>query len=381
MLKVVNNQKGAQNLNILKKLTCILLLLPSTIFGDAKFKEEKITISEGKIKGDKEKLRFVSKEVLGYLNRGNAYDSEAIHDTEFSGIKVSLEDVKETLKYIQKIAEEDLIKGQNRLQSAEFIEKNFTMVRWTADPDGVKKLAPIKPLLNQLPPEQVLVTKYYVKLGQGSIKKTEEKNISLYGLPFDEVGLNLEEGDKKNGTRFRYGKQEILNGILDGAKPLAPTLVYLNRQDMEDALLQGTIVVDLDGVKKYFNVHRNNGIAYDRSKKPFEQERFWYFKEVKSVLGYGKDADNKIAIDSEVAVAGDITYFGLGKVFLISRNEGGETIYRIVILADTGGAFQKNQFQLDWLSGQYKDTADYQQNNKHIADYASVWMMIRKDAK
>jgi hypothetical protein len=96
------------------------------------------------------------------------------------------------------------------------------------------------------------------------------------------------------------------------------------------------------------------------------------------VLGYGKDSEYKIAIETEVTVAGDIAFFGLGKVFLISRIENGTKISRIVILADTGGAFQNNQFQLDWLSGFYKNFADYQENNKQISDYGDVWMLVVK---
>lgn len=348
------------------------------VLADAKFNIEDVKLKDLKGKVDNKKISNVSKEVLAYLKRGYDYDPIANHKGKYKGVNTPISKVVETLEFIQKIADEDIETGNNRLSSSQFIVKNFELIRWEADPNGVSQLAPSKPLLKNLPEDKILITKYYVKLGQGSHHKTQEKNISLYGLPFDEEGLSLEAGDSKKGVRFKFGKQEILKGVLDKPKVLAPTLVYLNRQDLEDSLMQGTIVVELEGTKKYFNVHRNNGIAYDRLKKPYEQERYWYFKEVNGILGYGKDTENKIAIETEVTVAGDIAFFGLGKVFLISRVENNETILRITVLADTGGAFENNQFQLDWLSGQYKNFADYQSNNKQISDYASVWLLVVK---
>lgn len=356
----------------------LVFLLASSVFADAEFKSEEVTLKNQEIKGDNEKFRKVASEVLMYLDRGQAFDPEAIHEGKLKNVNVTLSDVKATLEFIKKIAEEDIKTGNNRLSQSEFIEKNFKFVRWKADRQGVNQLAPSKPLLKNLPEDQILITKYYVKQGHGSPNKTAEKNVSLYGLPFDEAGLSLEEADKKRGVRFQFGKQEILKGALEQPKLLAPTLVYLNRQDLEDSLMQGTIVVELENKKKYFNVHRNNGIAYDRLKKPFDQERYWYFKEVKGVLGYGKDAEVKVAIETEVTVAGDIAFFGLGKVFLISRLENGVRIFRIVILADTGGAFQNNQFQLDWLSGYYGNYAEFQQTNKNNGDYGSVWVLVLK---
>jgi hypothetical protein len=182
------------------------------------------------------------------------------------------------LEFIQRIAEEDLKSGNSRLSSSEFIEKNFKFVKWKADKKGVNELAPTKPLLKNLPEEQILITKYYVKKGIGSLQKSDEKNVSLYGLPFDEVGLALEEADKKKGVRFQFGKQDILKGVLDNPKSLAPTLVYLNRQDLEDTLMQGTIAVELEGGQKYFNVHRNNGIAYDRLKSLLTKSDIGFLK-------------------------------------------------------------------------------------------------------
>jgi membrane-bound lytic murein transglycosylase len=95
-------------------------------------------------------------------------------------------------------------------------------------------------------------------------------------------------------------------------------------------------------------------------------------------LGYGKDADYKIPIAPEVTVAGDIFNLGLGKLILLSTVENGKTHYRLTILADTGGAFANNQFQLDWLSGYYRDWDHYYQANKHRNDYSEVWLLLKK---
>jgi hypothetical protein len=326
-------------------------------------------------------LCAVANETLKYLDKGQSYDPVAIHGGQIPGATVPLTDVRETLQYVCQIAQEDLAAGRpSRLTNPAFIQQHFTFVRWLPDRQGAAKLAKNKPLLQQLPNDRILQTKYFVKIADGSAVKTARQNQALYGLPYDEAELDLATADKLGTklTRFQLGKQDIIKGALEQQPLRAPALFWLSREDLEGALLQGTAVVPGNNGYRYYNVHRTNGIAYDRAKTPEQQQRYWYFKQVSSVLGYGKDADYKIPIKPEVTVAGDIPQLGLGKLILLATPEAGVMNYRLTILADTGGAFANNLFQLDWLSGYYRGWPDYFAANKHRGDYSQAYLLLKK---
>ena len=59
------------------------------------------------------------------------------------------------------------------------------------------------------------------------------------------------------------------------------SLAYLTRNGLEEAIMEGTILINFtDGYKAFFNVDRNNGISYIRGLKATAQKRYWYFREV-----------------------------------------------------------------------------------------------------
>jgi membrane-bound lytic murein transglycosylase len=325
----------------------------------------------------------VASETRRYLARGPGYDPAAIHGGTLDAIATPLPRIEATLDYLCAVQQADAKAGRpSRLADAAFLAQAFEWLHWSPDRAKAASLAEGKPLLQRLPADQILLTKYYVRIASGATRKSAATPQALYGLPYDEAALSLEEADARRGqiTRYRLGKQAILQGALEQAE-LAPPLIWLSRADLEGALLQGTAVIEQDGQRRYFNVHRNNGIAYDRSRRPEEQERYWYFKEVPGMLGYGKDADYKIPVRPQVTVAGDIFQLGLGRLILLHTTEHGRPTYRLTILADTGGAFHDNLYQLDWLSGYYRDWADYHTHNRHIGDYAHTWLLLkRKDA-
>ncbi len=323
----------------------------------------------------------VATETLKYIDKGQSYDPVAIHGGKIPGATVSVAEIRTTLQYICQIANEDKATGRkSRLTDPAFIAQHFSFVRWMPDQAGAAKLSKNKPLLQKLPADKILQTKYFVKIADGSPVKTADKNQALYGLPFDEAKLDLATADAlgKQITRFQLGKQDIVRGALEKTPLRAPVLFWLSREGLEGALLQGTAVVPSGQGYRYYNVHRTNGIPYDRTKTPEQQQRYWYFKEVKSVLGYGKDADYKIPIKPEVTVAGDIPQLGLGKLILLATPEAGVMHYRLTILADTGGAFANNLFQLDWLSGYYRGWPDYFAANKHRGDYSQAFLLLKK---
>jgi len=364
------------------RLLLLSLLFSGSALASAKFFPEQPVFNKGVWPDHSQDLCFVADETLKYLNKGQHYDPAAIHGGKLAGISTDLQRVKDTLAFLCTVSQQDKAAGRpSRLSDPVFIQNEFEFVRWYPDRAAATKVAKDKPLLQKLPADQILQTKYYVRIADGKNAKSPSHPQALYGLPYDEAKLKLEDADKLGNkiTRFQFGKQDILKGALE-QKPLkAPALIWLSREDLEGALLQGTAVIPADNKGyRYFNVHRSNGIPYNRLLTPEQQQRYWYFKEVKSVLGYGKDADYKIPIAPKVTVAGDIVNLGLGKLILLATPERGTVHYRLTVLADTGGAFANNQFQLDWLSGYYRDFADYHQDNKHRGDYSQVWVLLKK---
>ncbi|MDP4789107.1 MAG: hypothetical protein NWR64_03900 [Haliea sp.] len=323
-----------------------------------------------------------------YLAQGAAYDPAAIHGGTTRRLQTPVARIRATLEFVCAVQAEDEQLGRpSRLTDPEFLQSHFELLRWQPDRERAATLASGKPLLQNLPADRLLMTKYHVQIATGSQQQTAATPHALYGLPYDEAQLSLEEADALGAriTRYQFGKQAVLAEEQAPASAgnmvqRAPPLIWLSRTNLEGALLQGTAVVEgAAGQKRYFNVHRNNGIAYDRTRKPQEQERYWYFKEVPGVLGYGKDADYKIPIKPLVTVAGDIFQLGLGRLVLLRTEESGRPTYRLNVMADTGGAFHDNLYQIDWLSGYYRDWAGYHAANRHIGDYAEAWLLLKRE--
>jgi hypothetical protein len=315
-------------------------------------------------------LCATAKQTLAYLNKNASYDPQVIHDGK--ALKIPLERVKATLIFI--------CQNQANLNDPNFIKKHFDFIRWSPDVDQAKQLSANKPLLIHLPNDRILMTKYFVHMAKVSLQKSNKRPFPLHALPQDEQGLSIEEADvTPQLTRFKYGKQDILKGKLSANS--VPVLAYMSRKDLETALLQGSVVADFGGNlgKKIFNVHRNNHIAYDRSKSPESQERYWYFKQVGGIKGYGKDAEHKITVNPEVTFAADLEQLGLGKMLMIQYSDkSGTLISRAGILADTGGAFASNLYQVDYLAGSYPGTSAFNQATRHLPDYVDAYFMVLK---
>lgn len=332
-----------------------------------------------KINTNTHDLCKVANNTLDYLSKGKQYDPAVIHANKLSEYGISETDITRTLKSLCEFAKTDEKNGTNTLTNIQFLKTHYDFYRITSDTSHAKKLSDKKPLLKNLTSDKVLMTKYYVHLASGSDVKTQHHEFPLYALPYDEIDLSLEEAElkKQQLTRFKYGKQQILTGALDHQK-LAKPLIYLTREDLESALLQGTIVVEVNGKQRVFNVHRNNGIAYDRTIKPYEQNRYWYFKQVNGILGYGKDANHKVEVLPEVTFAGDIYQLGLGSLVFAKFDFKKHSEYRMAVMADTGGAFENNLYQLDYLAGSYPGIKAYYDANRHMPDYIDAWFMVLK---
>ncbi|SEL39514.1 MltA specific insert domain-containing protein [Colwellia chukchiensis] len=314
-------------------------------------------------------------------------DKFAVHAGTVFDDEVTLTRVEKTLAFICQTYRADVrAKRNSRLHEPEFLRKHFDFYRWTPDRATAQAIAKkstnaVKSrMLNAIPQDKIFLTKYYTKLLKASAVKTAEYNQALYALPYDEAGISLAEANKDLSlTRHQYTRQQVIAGVLEQNK-LAKPLIWLTEEALHDVLLQGTGVVEVNGVRRYFNVHRNNGVAYDYAIGKREQARYWYFAEVPSIMGYGETLLSKIALAPQVAFAGNVAQLGLGKLFMVSYQQQGQRVSRLGVLADQGGAFDNNLFQLDLLVDSYYGWQDYHQANKHLADYAQAWLMLVKPA-
>jgi hypothetical protein len=275
---------------------------------------------------------------------------------------VTVKDILKTLDFMIAVLQEDIgNRRTTRLQDPNFINSNFRVIKWSAyNPEKSQQ-------------ERLRITKYAVFTHPGSRKKTSTFNIPIYSLK-----------DDLAASKFytRYTKQDVLSGIYEpGGREYGKVepLAYLTRKGLEEALMEGTILVNFpDGSKAYFNVDRNNEIAYVRGLAATAQKRYWYFREVDAIKGYGYKIDAKISIKPGVTFAGDVLNIGLGKIIVLEYNKSGRKNLQMGIIADTGGAFLPNLHQLDFLAGIFKNNKDFGQHIQGLPDYAQAYILVKK---
>ncbi|GAB6039991.1 hypothetical protein [Endothiovibrio diazotrophicus] len=361
------------------------LLLFATTVAAERFSPDPAPM-EGRMRVDRSSdLCAVARHTADYLRKGADYDPAAIHGVHAPAIPFDLKRVLATLDFLCRTYVEDVrAKRPSRLHDAVFIERHFDRYRWHPDLErahahAARAAKAQAKMLERIPAGRILMTKYYVKRLAGVTERDADHPHALYGLPFDERGLTLEQAEARRAelTRYRYTKQQVLDGALrEGG--LAKPLVWLSRTDLEDVLMQGSAVVETANGVRHFNVHRNNGIAYDYTLAKERQGRYWYFKEVPGIMGYGKDADHKIEVAEQVTFAGDVADLGLGKLLMVRYPTDAGTVNRLGILADTGGAFDDNLFQLDLLAGAYHGWKEYHAANRHLPDFVEAWLLLLK---
>jgi len=331
---------------------------------------EKKTMGSGTISTHPHNLAAVAQETLTWLN---THPEAPIQGSVLESYGVTRADVLKTLRLIITTVKEDQIAGRkSRLENSDWLEKNFRMIQWAADNSGAKANNV------KVPDQRLRITKYVVFYAQGKTQPSRHHCCALYAIPDEERHLKETEAETKKQAllRYRFTKQQVIKGALKG-KMVRP-LVWLTRQGLEDALMQGSILVKMpDGKQRMFNVHRNNGISYDRKiKNPKQQRRYWYFKEVKGILGYGKE--DKILVKPEVTFAGDVYNIGLGKLIAIRYPQNNGHAFRLGVLADTGGAFVPNLYQLDYLAGVFPTREAYQKGVAGLPSFAQTFVLIAK---
>ncbi|MDB9437549.1 hypothetical protein PN450_12255 [Dolichospermum lemmermannii CS-548] len=275
---------------------------------------------------------------------------------------VTVKDILKTLDFMIVVLEEDISnKRTTRLQNPNFINANFRVIKWSAhNPENPQQ-------------KQLRITKYAAFIHAGSRQKTSTYNTPIYAI-------NEEVSQEKFYTQ--YTKQDVLSGIYEpGGKEFGKVkpIAYLTRSGLEAALMQGTVLVNFtDGTKEFLNVDRNNGMSYIRGLKATAQTRYWYFKEVDAIKGYGYKIDAKISIKPGVTFAGDVLNIGLGRIIVIEDNQSGQKRLKMGIIADTGGAFLPNLYQLDFLAGTFTSERAFEQYIQKLPEYTNAYILVKK---
>jgi hypothetical protein len=275
---------------------------------------------------------------------------------------VTVESVLKTLDFMISTLEEDIKnKTPIRLQDPAFLNANFRAIEWQA-------YNPQKPS-----ERRIRITKYAVFAHPGSYVRTPQYNVAIYALK------DTPESDK---LRLKYTKQDILTNIFEpGGREYGQVraLAYLTREGLEEALLEGTIKVDFpDGKSGLYNVDRSNEIPYIVGLPRERQKRYWYFKFVEHIKGYGDALENKIPIEPRVTFAGDVLNIGLGRIVVTEAIQQGKPRLRMGVVADTGGAFLPNLHQLDFLAGIFQNKAEFEAYTRTLPEYVKAYILIKK---
>ena len=320
---------------------------------------------------DPEALAAVARDALRYIRARRLADPLAVQPGMLAELGVTMRDVEDTLAYIAQVAETE----PDRLSEPDFWSREFTLYAWRSDQEGARERG------MSLAADRIRVTRYLVYQISGSPERTEVHRHALYAVPRDEAGLSLEDADARAEelTRFQHTRAEVLGGVFEpggAAEGASEPLVWLSREGVYESLMQGTVEVQLpDGQRRMFNVDRPNGMAYDPSiRSPGQQARYWYFAEVDAVMGWGAERAHKVRLAPGAAVAGDVYNLGLGKLVALERHG----TLRFAVLADTGGAFQPNLFQLDLFTGAFPSRAAFQEATWQSGGPSRVVILVRK---
>lgn len=317
-------------------------------------------------------LGAAAQSALDWLAAEKARDPLAAHAGLLGERGVSLERVERTLAFVARVAREDKGQAKQRLEDPAFWAEHFEFYAWKAKAAGGAD-------------DRIRLTRYLVYQVRGSLTRGEHFDTALYSVPEDEAGLTLSQAEAKKETltRFKYDRPTVLSGIYEeggAAQGRAFALVYLSRADALQAQLQGTIEVRLDdGSTRLFNVDRPNGFPYEKGATLEKQPRYWYFRPVDGVLGYGPEPSRKVKLVAGASLAGDVYNLGLGKLVALSWAGPGGRVVKLAVLGDTGGAFQPNLGQLDLLAGFFPSKEAFLEATKGIPDRVDAGLLLLRE--
>lgn len=273
--------------------------------------------------------------------------------------------VKRTLEFVATTIEQDVSSGNFRILDPAFIRDNFKILKWSADAEKAQRVNADFPLDGR-----IRLTNYAVFCVDGDRRKSVACPYALYQL-------------KDQILQKKYTKQQILSGALDDAQRQGRVrpLVWLSRDGLEDALMQGTIAVRLpNGNVEVFGLDCDNGIVYDKTlKDPKEQKRYWFFRRVACAGACADQAAQQIAQRAQVVFAGDIATLGVGKLIAIKYQDpvSGKKSLRLGVLADTGSAFSNNLYQLDLFAGLFASRQHFTQYLRQQPQFVNAFILYR----
>ena len=89
-------------------------------------------------------------------------------------------------------------------------------------------------------------------------------------------------------------------------------------------------------------------------------------------MGWGPAPPDKVRLQPMAAVAGDVYNLGLGKLIALQSDDE----LRLVVLSDTGGAFQPNLFQLDLFVGSYPSREAFSAGTRHLPSTVAAGVLL-----
>jgi len=319
---------------------------------------------------DPSALCEAAKDTLKYFNDRKLFNARFVHPRDFGTHVMSSQKTKQTLEKIIKIIEEDKF----RILDPEFLNKTFKFIKWSGDTKSALKNNVVIPeaVSGRIPKGQIRLTNYAIFKTDGSYEKTDKYNCALYEV----IDSSFVKSD-----RFKFTKQDVVAGILynDLYKNKIKPLVWISRDGLEDAIMQGSIVVVMpDNKKRVFNVDKSNGIAYDKVLKDLKaQKRYWYFKEIKR----DQMASSNAHLNHGQAIfAGDIHHIGIGKIIAIlyTNPVNKKKEIRLGVLADTGGAFLNNLYQLDYFMGIFNNKSNFYSHIRYLPNTVEAFVLASR---
>jgi hypothetical protein len=306
--------------------------------------------SPGPVRSPAQELGRQAGDVLDFLRAHPEAEVEGM----LAPMGLDRQRVEDTLAFLVRVAEEDRGQASQRLEDPAFLAGHLEYWAWTSDVQAAQERG------IRLTPERIRLTKYLAWSVEGRDAPEGIYQHALYADPGGALrGLTRPQ---VIGGAYREGEHA-------GA---AEPLVWLTEEGVYEALMQGTIEVRVPGrAPRLFNVHVSNGVAYVPTQKdPSLQERYWYFRQVDALRGV-----EGIALTPQVAVAGDVQDLGLGLLVGLTMDDGS---LRMAVLADTGGAFEPNLFQLDWLAGTYATRGEFEAAVASIPARAPAGLLVLK---
>jgi hypothetical protein len=310
-------------------------------------------------------LLAAAQDSLRYLNAHRNSPDQTINPQQFRHL-VSYAQVERTLKFIIKTIQEDRKKKSFRIMDPEFLRTHFEAVQWRADDKSALRQA-----INLPHDGKIRLTSYAIFSLRGSYKKTKNYPCGLYQLFAEDI-------------QKKYTKHQILAGALEKKKNQHKrrAFAWVSRQGLEDALMHGTVIVKFaDGATKILNVDQNNGIAYDRKQKNIlAQKRYWFFRELKNQHPSHQSLVDRFVQRRGVIFAGDVYNIGFGKVIALSYQHPitGAHEVRLGILADTGGAFVNNLYQLDMFGGVFASKQEFKEYLTGMPLFAHAMVLYKR---